>query len=105
MHEAKAEVIDRLLAEEMSLVEAAAWFRYLNENPPERAGLPPPWPRRQRRRKVVPPGHHPREEPTAPGGATTGSTAFDGHEHPAVGRLERELDCLLSRGSQVELPW
>ena len=33
---AKNRVVARLLAKEISLLEAAAWFRYLNDNPPER---------------------------------------------------------------------
>ena len=33
--EAKTAVIDRLLSGEVSLLEAAAWFRQLNDSPPE----------------------------------------------------------------------
>jgi hypothetical protein len=32
---AKNQIIERLLANELTLVESAAWFRYLNDNPPE----------------------------------------------------------------------
>jgi hypothetical protein len=32
---AKNKVVARLLAEEINLLEAAAWFRFLNDNPPE----------------------------------------------------------------------
>src|SRR5262245_21325647 len=34
MH-AKNRVVERLLVGELSLVEAAAWFRFLNDNPPD----------------------------------------------------------------------
>jgi len=45
---AKESVIDHLVAGELSLVEAASWFRYLNENPGRVLhGLPPTLARRQ----------------------------------------------------------
>ena len=34
---ARNQVVDRLLEGELTLIQAAAWFRYLNENPPRLA--------------------------------------------------------------------
>jgi hypothetical protein len=41
---AKCRVAERLLAGELTLFEAAAWFRFLNDNPPEcRHEIAPAW--------------------------------------------------------------
>jgi hypothetical protein len=90
----KIKVIDRLLAGELTLLEAAAWFRHLNDNPPEAPlDYRTHWPGGSDGEKLcrqVIYWVRMRRSPEAEGSAE---------------RLERELEELLAAGSEVELPW
>ena len=96
---AKNRVIDSLLAEEMNLQEAAAWFRFLNDNPPEfpcdfRERTPGRDEGEKACRQVLQwvRTRLPLQLPESQGTAL-------------VHHLESQLDALLADSDSVELPW
>jgi hypothetical protein len=96
---AKGQVVERLADGELTLVEAAAWFRYLNDNPP---GFPA-------RFRELHPGRSDGEKACRqviqwvelhlvvrmPKSQTTA----------LAGRLRAELDQLLAERGEIALPW
>jgi hypothetical protein len=96
---AKDEVIDRLLAGDLTLLEAAAWFRRLNADPPHLAMdysmLAGDSEEEKVCRQVISwVGHHL---------AMKAASASEAHD--VVHRLEGELQERLRRDGRVELPW
>jgi hypothetical protein len=96
--EAKEAVADRLLAGELVLLEAAAWFRRLNDNPPEyrvdaHLCFPGNSDGEKLCRQVIEWARHPLKSLPPESRAE------------ALGRLEDELGRLLAEGAEIELPW
>jgi hypothetical protein len=96
---AKNKVVKQLLAGEMSLAEAAAWFRFVNDNPPEfrcdfRSTMPGRCDGEKACRQVISwvEGELPNRMPLS-------------QADLVLCRLQGELDALLARGDRVELPW
>jgi hypothetical protein len=95
---AKSHVIEQLAAERMSLFEAAAWFRWLNENPPDCPGEPiDDWPgacpEEKLCRQVI---AYVRMEKRRLGGDSLGEDLAD--------RLEMELMQALTSQGTLKLP-
>jgi hypothetical protein len=96
---AKAEVVDRVLARELSLAEAAAWFRFFNDNPPEC---------RDDFRRCIPgrsDGEKACRQVIGWARARLNCRLPDSPTAAAVARLEDELTALLTEGEVVQLPW
>lgn len=95
----KNAVADRLVDGEMTLAEAAAWFGYLNDNPPQRpTDYRSIWPGDSDGEKLcrnviawVEARLYPSRTPSEIG--------------QIVNRLEEQLCALLAQGGAVELPW
>lgn len=97
---AKDQVIGRLMAGELSLVEAAAWFRYLNDNPAEH-----PMDYRYHETGDSDEEKLCRQVIAWVRNRLQAESASDSQIEVVVGRLERELDARLARDGRVELPW
>jgi hypothetical protein len=95
----KNSVADRLVDGELTLAEAAAWFRYLNENPPHfQTEYRSVWPGDSDGEKLcrqVIGWVRARLYPTRPASEIEVLTI----------RLEEQLCALLAQGDAVELPW
>ena len=95
--QAKNAVTDRLLEGDLTLAEAASWFRYLCDNPPQYATNRSNWPGDSEGEKLC---RH----------VINWVSGYLSHSRPAseieriVSRLEEQLCALLARGD-VELPW
>jgi len=97
--EAKDAVVDRLLGGEIGLVEAAARFRQLNDNPPE---CPSDF------RRVFPgdsDGEKACRQVIAWVQARVRSQRGQAQAEQAEKKYQRELEALLARGCPIELPW
>jgi hypothetical protein len=95
---ARTKVVERLLAQEINLVEAAAWFRELNDNPPHlRCDYRSQWPGDSDGEKLCRQVINWAEIHLH--GLRTPSEAQE-----IVSRLRDELDRLVCQGP-VELPW
>jgi hypothetical protein len=97
--QAKGQVVDRLLAGDLSLVQAAAWFRFLDDQPED-------WPDDFRRRM---PGRGDGDKACRQVISwvrirLTGRLVRS-QGAAAVDRLENELNVLLAENDDVELPW
>jgi hypothetical protein len=96
---AKDQVTDRLLAGDLTLLQAAAWFRRLNDDPPH---LPTDYsklPGESEEEKVC-------RQVIAWAGHRLGLQGVAASEADGtVRRLEDELDGRLRRDGRVELPW
>ena len=97
--EAKDAVVDRLLAGEITLLEAAAWFRQLCDNPPEH-GVD--------FRRIFP-GDSDGEKACRHVIAWVHARVWSHHGQTQAELAEqkylRELDTLLAAGRPIELPW
>jgi hypothetical protein len=95
----KTEVIEELLRGELTLLEAAAWFRFLNDNPPDC-----PCPFREQF-----PGRSDGEKACRSVLRWLTTTVCDrGEQKPSsevLARLQTELDALLTERAAVDLPW
>jgi hypothetical protein len=95
----KAEVIEELLRGKLTLLEAAAWFRFLNDNPPD-------YPARFREAF---PGRSDGEKAcrnVLQWLSATGCSKGEQKPNPDVlASLHAELDALLAQRAAVELPW
>jgi hypothetical protein len=95
----KQKVVERLLAGELSLVEAAAWFRFVNDHPPDC--------RCDFRRAM--PGRSDGEKACRQVLAWAELDLKAGMPESQVElvrcRLEGELASLLAEGDEIELPW
>ncbi len=95
----KTQVVDRLLAGEFTLAEAAACFRFLDDNPPEypadfRSRYPGDSEGERACRQVI---AWVATRLRTPGHGSKGAGVFR--------RLEAELQALLAEPGGVELPW
>jgi len=97
---ARNRVADRLLDDEMTLAEAASWFRYLNDNPRHlAAAYRSQWPGASDGEKLC------RQVINWVGTRLSG-TRTRSEADAIVRRLEGELVLLLTEGGgAVELPW
>jgi hypothetical protein len=97
--EKKGRVIEELFAGELTLLEAAAWFRHLNDNPPDH-------PCKYFRRLT--PGASDGEKACRQVVATARHALYPRpcpRRMEVVARLERELEALTVGGAAIELPW
>ena len=97
--EAKDALVDRLLAGEITLLEAAAWFRQICDNPPES--------RVDFRRNF--PGDSDGEKALRHVIAWVNARVWSHHGQAQAELAEKkyqcELDSLLATGRPIELPW
>jgi hypothetical protein len=96
---ARTKVVERLLAHQLTLIEAAAWFRELNDNPPNlrcdyRNNYPGDSDGEKLCRQVI----HWAE-------IHLNGTRTPSEVQEVVAGLWDELDRLLCQGGPVELPW
>jgi hypothetical protein len=95
----KERVVARLRAGELGLLEAAAWFRFLNDNPPE-------YPSAFRARY---PGRSDGEKACRQVIAWVKTELYytvpESQAASEVRRLEAELAALLAEHEHIELPW
>lgn len=96
---AKNRVIDQLIAGEMTLVEAAAWFRYLNENPSRYRHDYRDWPGDSDEEKAC------RQVLSWAEVRVLSQAESKSQAAAMVQRLEDELEQTLRREGRVELPW
>jgi hypothetical protein len=95
----KEKVIERLVEEELTLLQAAAWFRFLNDNPPE-------YPSDFRHRY---PGNSDAEKACRQVLAWLNPylrrRLVESQAATTLCRLEGELEVLLAENGNIELPW
>jgi hypothetical protein len=96
---ARSQVVKRLLQDDLTLLEAAAWFRFLGDNPPE---LPDDFRKRY-------PGDSDGEKACRKvicwAQALLRLPGANSQTADRLQRLEDELDSLCARTGTVELPW
>jgi hypothetical protein len=95
---AREQVIDRLLEGQMRLVEAAAWFRRFNENPPEHRVNYRHWPGDSDGERLC------RQVLDWVSGRLQ-SRGMQGQLEAVLGTLKAELTRLLEADGTIELPW
>jgi hypothetical protein len=103
-HRARERVVDRLLARELTLLESAAWFRYLNDNPAEcrsdfRTRTPGGSDGEKACRQVIAHVQGRLGSQVAAGGLSASQATF------VLSGLEEELDSLCAHSDTIELPW
>jgi hypothetical protein len=95
----KERVVARLRDGELTLLEAAAWFRFLNDNPPEHPAV----------FRTRFPGRSDGEKACRQVIAWVKTTLFrtvpESQAASEVSRLEAELAALLAEHEHIELPW
>jgi hypothetical protein len=95
----KTEVIDRLLAGELALLEAAAWFRHLNDNPPH---CPCDF---RRLHRGASDGEKACRQVLEWARCAAATRHTSGVAAKILARLERELEERAATDEPIELPW
>jgi hypothetical protein len=96
---AKTQVVDQLLARKLTLLEAAAWFLYINDHPAESP---------DNFRKFIPgrsDGEKACRQVIRWVSMRFNRTSPNNPDRAIVQQLEEELDALLTESGDVELPW
>jgi hypothetical protein len=95
---AKARVVEQVAAGRIDLFEAAAWFRYFNETPPDCPAEPiPAWPGATPEEKLC-------REVIANVRKDTHDLGSESRAEALAAQLERELTDVLARSGGVVLP-